>query len=224
MTRTARSISALAACAALLVGCSSAGDDPSGGDSAGQGADPGADSSPPPVSSSPSGTDAASSSPAGEDASGAGGSPPASDAPLEVLPSDPAPSGLPGLSPAPRPGTPLLRRPLPAGASADDALVEGYPDDVLPATPDSTIESSSLSPHGRRLQVALSASTTSGPGAVLLFYRQQLASLGFTEESVPAAAGTRAAGFRRGQNAATVTVERAGDTSSYTLFATLYAG
>ena len=228
MKSSARHISVAVACALALAGCSSAGD---GADAArpetSAAASPVTPGAGDPEPTAPDTASAAQETGAPDDTGDDAPSAPessAADAPLEVLPPSPSQSGLPGLSPAPEPGKPLVTRPLPAGATGEGTLVRGYPSDVLPPVPDSSIETNSLSAHAKRLQVALTATTGRGAGAVLLFYRQQLTPLGFTEERVPAVAGAQAAAFRRGQNAVTVTVERVGDTSSYTLFSTLYAG
>lgn len=230
MKSSARRISVAVACALALAGCSS---------SAGSNQTDDAATTAPSVSSTPSatspGTPAESTAPA-DPAKSTAGSTPSSDSPeapagtqspsspVEVLPPSPSPSGLPGLSPAPKPDKPLISKPLPKQGSADGELVSGYPASVLPPARGSTIETSSVSPTGSRLQVALNARTGQGAGGVLLFYRQTLTALGFTEDNVSATAGTQAAGFRRGKSSVTVTVRRKGDVSSYTLFSTLYAG
>ena len=120
----------------------------------------------------------------------------------------PSPSGLPGLSTGTEARQAPVSQPLPTQASADGTLVHGYPASVLPPARGSTIETSSVSPTGRRLQVALNARTGQGAGGVLLFYRQTLTALGFTEDNVSATAGNQAAGFRRGQSSSPYTVTR----------------
>lgn len=236
MNSSARHISVAVVCALALAGCSSAGSTET------DGAATTAPSVSPSTSASASpGTPAEPTDPAGPAKSRSAGTTPDSgsgsteapasqgpttspESPLEVLSPSPSPSGLPGLSPAPKPDKPLISQPLPTQGSADGTLVDGYPASVLPPARGSTIETSSVSPTGRRLQVALNARTGQGAGGVLLFYRQTLTALGFTEDNVSATAGNQAAGFRRGQSSVTVTVTRKGDVSSYTLFSTLYAG
>lgn len=120
--------------------------------------------------------------------------------------------------------TPLVTAPLPPAASARGRLVPRFPAFLRP-TRATTVGSSSLSPSGQRLQVALVGATSSSPEAVLRAYRVRLARRGLTEQPPPATAGgSQAAAFSRGLSAVTVTVTEAGPGTSYTVHAVLHTG
>ena len=120
--------------------------------------------------------------------------------------------------------SPLVTRPLPRTASAQGALVRGYPAAALPAARHSRIDTTSVSSDGSRMQVALVATTDRSAAAVLRFYRLHLTGLGFREKPTTAAGGSEAAAFRRGPDVATVTVTPTRTGASYSLFGTLHAG
>ena len=89
--------------------------------------------------------------------------------------------------------------------------------------PGSDITSSSVSPSDGALQVALTASTSRRPVAVLRWWRIQLTRLGLHEVPTRAVAGSEAAAFTLGRSSATVTVTRPGGAreTTYSVFATL---
>ncbi len=112
---------------------------------------------------------------------------------------------------------------MPSPGLAEDGYVAGYPREALPAAPGSTIELSSVSPQGSRLQVALNADAGGGAPALVRFYRQHLTELGFEEIEVQQAGGGSAPvtyGFTRSSESATLTVQT-GDRVTYSLFAIL---
>jgi hypothetical protein len=84
--------------------------------------------------------------------------------------------------------------------------------------------SSSLSPSGARLQVALDAITEISPNAVLREYRRRLTRLHMREGDVAAAGGSEAMVMRRGGSSLVVTVTPEGDRTAYTVYGTLAAG
>lgn len=119
---------------------------------------------------------------------------------------------------------PLVRTPLPAAASARGRLVTGYPT-VLRPTRSSEVETSSVSPSGDRLQVALVGSSTLAPAQVLTAFRSRMVARGLVEHDPPAAvAGSRSAAFRRGDSVVTITVVPRSGRTSYSVHATLRAG
>ena len=191
------------------------------------------------------------SSPGGEpgtstrSASGPGTTPPSGDAHAAGTPTPAAPasgasasgapsgprSGAPVRETAPDATTPASPRPhghddlleaVPEEITASDGLVTDYPALLGPA-PHSRVVSSSLSPSGRRVQVALVARHAGASDAVLRYYRTYLARHGFAERRVDAAGGSAAAGFNREDGTVVVTVD-AGRTGAYTLYATLVVG
>lgn len=120
---------------------------------------------------------------------------------------------------------PLLEGPLPATASRRGAVVAGYPTSLVPAMTGSTVRSSSVSAHQRKLQIALTAWVGRSPDAVALFYRSRLAPLGFVDRPVAAVGGSTAIAFRRGQHSLVLTLTPQGKRSSvYTLWGTLHPG
>jgi len=119
---------------------------------------------------------------------------------------------------------PLVTAPLPDAASARGRLVTRFPPSLRP-TRATRVETSSISPSGDRLQVALVASTTLAPADVLLAYRTRLAARGLVEQSAPpATAGSQAAAFRRGRSTVTISVAPQGAGTSYSVLASLHTG
>ncbi len=87
------------------------------------------------------------------------------------------------------------------------------------------VESSSVSPSGERLQVALVGTTPLRPDQVLLALRTRLALRGLTEQAAPVAApGSSAIAFRRGRSVITITVSPSGAETAYDLIASLHTG
>ncbi len=118
---------------------------------------------------------------------------------------------------------PLVPTPLPGAASAVGRLAPGFPR-VLRPIRSTTVASSSISPSGRWLQVALVGTTRLRPEQVLVALRTRLASRGLTEQPAPPSAPDSASlAFRRGQSAVTVTVTTAGAGTSYSIAASLHA-
>ena len=119
---------------------------------------------------------------------------------------------------------PLVTAPLPRAESARGRLVTSFPPALRP-TRATRVETSSISPSGDRLQVALVASTRLAPEDVLLAYRTRLAGRGLVEQTAPpATAGSQAAAFRRGRSTVTVSVAPQGSGASYSVLASLHAG
>lgn len=119
---------------------------------------------------------------------------------------------------------PLVRAPLPGAASARGRIVAGYPVALRP-TRSTRVESSSVSPSGDRLQVALVGSTRLSVEQVLVAYRTRLADRGLVERETPATnAGSYAAAFQRGDSVVTVTVTPQDGRTTYSVQGTLDAG
>lgn len=135
----------------------------------------------------------------------------------EVLPAPKtkSPLGLPPSEPLP----PLVSTPLPPTASAAGSLVPGFPTDVIPFSPDATVQSSSVASAENRLQVTLAATTTSTLEAVLEFYRVSFAANNLVDSVAPSAAGSTALLFSRGSDTIllTVTPVSSGETT-YSVF------
>lgn len=120
--------------------------------------------------------------------------------------------------------SPLVTAPLPGAARARDRLVSRFPAAVRPLRA-SRVASSSLSPSGDRLQVALVASTSLSPDAVLRAYRARLAARGLAEESAPSTvSGSQAAAFGRGLSVVTITATPEGSRTTYSIHAVLHTG
>lgn len=120
--------------------------------------------------------------------------------------------------------SPLLSRPLPAGARANGSVVAGFPEFLRPVG-NGAVVSSSLSPSGDKLQVALVATTGQRPDEVALRLREQLSqrSMRETQRAPASAPGTETFTFTRGSSSVTVTVSREGNETTYTVFGTLTA-
>ncbi len=121
----------------------------------------------------------------------------------EVLPApgEKTPIGLPPSPPLPG----LVTLPLPDTASATGALVAGFPE-LIPVNRDSAVQSSSVASAENRLQVTLTATTSSSSDGVLEFYRVALAAHSLVDSVAPAAAGSRALLFTRGADTILLTV------------------
>jgi hypothetical protein len=119
---------------------------------------------------------------------------------------------------------PLVTTPLPAAASASGRLASGYPE-VLRPVRSTVVESSSVSPAGRRLQVALVGTTRLRPDQVLLALRARLTRRGLAEQPAPVAApDSSAIAFQRGRSVITINVTPAGAGTEYLIDASLHAG
>jgi len=134
-----------------------------------------------------------------------------------------APDGPPSGPPQPRSEHDALLPVVPdEAATATDELVTDYPE-VLGPAPHSRVVSSSVSPSGSHVQVALVARHPGARDAVLRYYRTYLARQGFAERRIDAVGGASAAAFERKDGTVVVTVEP-GRTGAYTLYATLVVG
>jgi hypothetical protein len=137
----------------------------------------------------------------------------------------PAQATLPGLSGmAERAKRPLIRAPLPQAASARGRLVATFPPFLAP-TAGSDVQTSSVSPLGTRLQVALVSTTPQAVSAVVRAYRARLVARGMAERPLPSlTAATTTAAFDRGQSSVTLTVSREGARTTYSVFGVLHTG
>lgn len=125
----------------------------------------------------------------------------------EVLPPvSAAPTGLP----MPSPPAPLISKPLPAAASAQGKIVDGFPADALRFPEGTVVVSTSVSPAEESLQVAADAIAGLSQDSVAGHFQQVLGGLGFWSEPVPAAAGERALRFSRGTDSVTLTASTTG--------------
>lgn len=116
----------------------------------------------------------------------------------------------------------LVQTPLPAAGAARGQLVKGFPRSMRPLRR-SRVLTSSVSPSGSRLQVALEASTAAGVDRVLLAYRTRFARLGMVEEDVQSVQGSHSSGFSRGDSSVVVTVRAGGGRTTYTVYGVLRA-
>ncbi len=134
----------------------------------------------------------------------------------EVEPAKPAgKAGIPKSTPLPYPVT----APLPKSSSASGKLASGYPEKVLPAAPESDVDSSSVSSQGSHLQVTLAATSAKKVDDLLVFYRAALAKYGMYDKAAPAVGGSTAVTFSRDGDSVTLTATPADDGgTSYTLF------
>ncbi|MFF2271655.1 hypothetical protein ACFVTX_05260 [Agromyces sp. NPDC058136] len=136
----------------------------------------------------------------------------------EVLAPLPTQTGLP----SPIVHVPLVSDPLPVQASADGALVEGFPE-AVPVFAGSEIVSSAVSPHDGRLQAAFEATTDAAPQPVLDYYTSEFGKLGLGSTTAPAVGGSRALAFANGGDSIVVTVTPVPGGTRYTLSSTLTA-
>ncbi|CAI9398600.1 hypothetical protein HIDPHFAB_00028 [Nocardioides sp. T2.26MG-1] len=144
---------------------------------------------------------------------------------VEVQPDIPGttPSSLPGIETGSSATAGPDWSPLPeAAASARGGLVTGYPRDLLPPAPRSSVRTSSVAPSPDRVQVALVADRGPHPDLVLRFYRERLVRAGFTEDAAPAVGGTSSASFVRDDDVVVVTVG-GGPGRTYSVYAVLDA-
>lgn len=178
----------------------------------GSSADPGAT-----VAAAP--TDGAGGAPAPTGGSTAGSG--AAPVGREVLPPVSAtPTGLP----VPSPPAPLISLPLPAAASAQGKIVDGFPADALRFPEGTVVVSTSVSPAEGTLQVAADAIAGLSQDSVAGHFQQVLGGVGFWSEPLPAAAGERALRFVRGSDSVTLTASTTGTGSTrFMLLGNLHA-
>lgn len=110
----------------------------------------------------------------------------------------------------PSPPAPLISKPLPAAASAQGKIVDGFPADALRFPEGTVVVSTSVSPADESLQVAADAIAGLSQDSVAGHFQQVLGGLGFWSEPVPAAAGERALRFSRGTDSVTLTASTTG--------------
>ena len=98
----------------------------------------------------------------------------------EVQDPDPAAAPYAGVPPLPTP-TPLVGAPLPPGASADGALVEGFPAAVAGPLTGADIVTSSVAVDGEVVQAALTARTDATADEVRADYAARWTALGLAD-------------------------------------------
>lgn len=134
----------------------------------------------------------------------------------------PEEGGPAALKPPPSTTAPLITGPLPRQATKLGALVAGYPATLAPPK-HNKVETSSVSPAGTTLQVALTA-RCARPCAVLRTYRLRLAARGFAEVDAPSVENQPAASFRRGDDSVAVSVTKTTPSVlEYAVFGVLHA-
>lgn len=110
-----------------------------------------------------------------------------------------------------------------------DGIVAGFPGDLLPPAPDSTVTLTTYSPRelaGGRPghDVSINGHTGHGPDEVVAFYRDRLVAAGFTAHDTPVGAETHGALFTRGDqdgDRITVTATSVDGTTQFTAGGTL---
>lgn len=143
--------------------------------------------------------------------------------PLEVI--APAAESTSPTLPKSRADGPLIALPLPGEASAEGALVAGFPAQVIDLEPSSLVESSSVSSQDSILQLSLVARSPAEPLAVMAFYQKQFSALGLGAAQAPASTGSAAMWFTRGTDKITVTTTPHQDGGTeYSIFGVLHAG
>lgn len=130
---------------------------------------------------------------------------------LEVLPPVSAsPTGLP----MPSPPAALVSEPLPAAASGQGKVVEGFPSNIL-TFPDSTVMVfTGVSPSEGTLQATAEGIVEIAMEKVVGHFQQILQSRGFLSEEAPAATGQQAIHLARGKDSVTVSFSITGTGST----------
>ncbi|MCK6068062.1 MULTISPECIES: hypothetical protein [Microbacterium] len=138
----------------------------------------------------------------------------------EVLPPDeqaPPSDRLPAIAPA----TPRIAAPLPEPASAQGALVEGYPADLAAPLDGSDVLDSSLAVEGDVLQFTLIARSDASGSDIAAHYAGRWAALGMA----PAPETGPATSYRDAFSSVTVAAEAPSGTGTvYTVYGVLRAG
>ncbi len=139
----------------------------------------------------------------------------------EVLPPVSAsPSGLP----VPSPPVPLVSLPLPAMASAQGKIVDGFPGDAISFPDGAVVVSTGVSPADGSLQISADAIVTSSQDSVVGHFQQILGPLKFWSERVPAGEGQQSMRFSRGNDSVTLTTVATGTGSTrFMLLGNLHA-
>jgi hypothetical protein len=140
---------------------------------------------------------------------------------LEVLPpASAAPTGLP----VPSPPAALIRTPLPAPASAQGKLVEGFPVHVVTFPQRTVLVSTSVSSGDRTLQVTADGISELSAAQITGHFQQSLLALGFQSEAVTSGDGQHSVRLSRGTDTVTVAITTTGTGSTrFTLLGTLHA-
>lgn len=95
--------------------------------------------------------------------------------------------------------------PADSGNSSREEIVEGFPTDLLPEFPDSTMQSNTAEPNGELLSVNLTSSTDKSEKDVLDFYTKALEDQDFKKiGDAQKDDGTTSLGFQRGDGAETL--------------------
>jgi len=100
-------------------------------------------------------------------------------------PSETAGLEMPTATPGKSQGLPKskVRKPamssVPEAGSAKGKLMPGFPTNAVPVPADSTITTSSISPHGKRVLVGLQGRSTTSPATVLEFYDHEFEARGW---------------------------------------------
>jgi hypothetical protein len=136
----------------------------------------------------------------------AGGSAPAPSGREVLPPVSVSPSGLP----APSPPAPLISLPLPATASTQGKIVDGFPADVISFPKGTVVTSTAVSSADGSLQVAADAIVAQSQDSVVGHFQQVLGPLKFWSEPVASAEGQRAVRFSRGNDSVTLTTSTTG--------------
>jgi hypothetical protein len=157
--------------------------------------------------------------PAAEPAAPAEPAPPATPGVRTTTEVVPGEADVDGLPPTPE-AAPLIAGGVPASASVDGALVDGFPA-ALPIVDGSKIVSSSVNSSDSRVQATVVARTSRSSDDVVALYERSFAALGLPGSPLPSAAGTRSFAFSRDSSSVTLTVGSAGSGSEYTLFAVI---
>lgn len=113
--------------------------------------------------------------------------------------------------------TPRVAVPLPANASMQGAIVDGFPSAVAGAAPDSDVVDTSVSSDGTTMQAAMSARTDRSPSDVADHYRGMWAALGLA----PATDGTDDVAYSDAYTSVSLAIRESGTGTLYTVFATL---
>ena len=142
---------------------------------------------------------------------GATGGPAPASGTREVLPpATAAPTGLP----VPSQPAALVSMPLPATASAQGKIVDGFPADALPFPEGTVVVSTGVSAADAVLQVTADAISALSPDSLVGHFQQRLATLNFWSEPAPAAEGQRSVRFVRGADSVTLTTSTTGTGST----------
>ncbi|TDL41736.1 hypothetical protein [Arthrobacter nitrophenolicus] len=130
---------------------------------------------------------------------------------LEVLPPVSAsPTGLP----APSPPAALVSEPLPAAASAQGTLVEGFPSNIVSFPDGTAIVFTGISPSDGTLQATAEGIVELSREKVIGHFQQILQSHGFRSEEAPAVTGQQALRLARGNDSVSVTFSTTGTGST----------